>query len=117
VANGPSGARRARLSSEVVRRCADLTLGGAGRCQVRVGARDPIPVRSYELHLDSDDVLDDLVDVYALFRNVASAVPDIAFRERFEHPMPTVFLEEIEEVREMNSIAMGRPLLVPGKEE
>ena len=70
-------------------------------------------MRSYQLHTFDHSIPEEIVDVPALFRNVASAVPDIAFRARFEHPMPNAFLEELERLEEINSIARGRPVLVP----
>ena len=70
-------------------------------------------MRSYDAHFFGADIFGDFIDTVALSRNVAAAMPDIAFRARFEHPMPTAFLEELERLEETFSIAMGRPELVP----
>ena len=70
-------------------------------------------MRKYRVHLSVSDALDDLIDETALMRNVASAVPDVLFRARFEFPMPEVALEEIERAEETLELAYGRPALVP----
>jgi hypothetical protein len=70
-------------------------------------------VRKYEIHLSASDALDDLVDPHALFRNIASAVPDVCFRERFGYPMPLAVLDELERIEDTNEIAAGRPALMP----
>jgi hypothetical protein len=59
---------------------------------------------------------DDVVDLNALARNVASALPDVAFRERFEHPIPNLALREIARHAETNAVALGRPVLIPEEE-
>jgi hypothetical protein len=70
-------------------------------------------VRKYRVHLSVSDALDDVIDETALMRNVASAVPDVLFRARFEFPMPEVVLAEIERAEETIELAYGRPALVP----
>jgi hypothetical protein len=70
-------------------------------------------VRKYRVHLSVSDALDDVIDEPALMRNVASAVPDVLFRARFEFPMPEAVLAEIESVEETFELAYGRPALVP----
>jgi hypothetical protein len=70
-------------------------------------------VRKYRVHLSVSDALDDVIDEAALMRNVASAVPDVLFRARFEFPMPEAVLDEIERERETFELAGGRPALVP----
>lgn len=70
-------------------------------------------MRRYRVHLSVFDTLDDVIDETALVRNVASAVPDVLFRERYELPVPRVVLDEIERIAETNELAAGRPALVP----
>jgi hypothetical protein len=70
-------------------------------------------VRKNRVHLSVSDTLDDVVDEAALRRNVASAVPDVLFRERYEFPVPRVYLDEIDRVWETVALSWGRPELVP----
>ena len=70
-------------------------------------------MRKYRVHLSVSDTLEDVIDETALRRNVASAVPDVLFRERYEFPVPEVVLDEIEWVSETVAISWGRPALVP----
>ena len=57
---------------------------------------------------------EDVVDVWALARNAASALPYIAFRGRYEYPMPEAAIAALRRISEVNEIAAGRPPLVPG---
>jgi hypothetical protein len=70
-------------------------------------------VRKYRVHLSVSDTLDDVVDEPALRRNIASAVPDVLFRQRYEFPVPKVMLDEIDRVWETVEISWGRPELMP----
>lgn len=70
-------------------------------------------MRKYRVHLSVFDTLDDVIDETALRRNVASAVPDVLFRERYDFPVPRVVLDEIDRVWETVAISWGRRELVP----
>ncbi len=70
-------------------------------------------MRKYRVHLSVSDTLDDVVDEPALRRNIASAVPDVLFRQRYEFPVPKVMLDEIDRVWETVEISWGRPELMP----
>lgn len=70
-------------------------------------------MRNYKLHLTGADALGDVVDETALFRHIASAVPDICFRERFDWPIPTAVIKELERIEDTEQLAAGRPRLLP----
>ncbi len=56
---------------------------------------------------------DDVVDIWALGRGIASALPDVAFRIRYEHPMPIAAIAALRLIEDTDEIAAGRPALVP----
>lgn len=82
-------------------------------CQPPALRDDLHVVRKYRIHLSVCDALNDVIDEPALRRNVASAVPDVLFRERYGFPVPEVVLDEIEWVWETVAMSWGRPALVP----
>jgi hypothetical protein len=56
---------------------------------------------------------DDVVDVCALGRGAYVALPDLAFRSRYEYPMPIAVIAALRRIAETNAIASGRPPLIP----
>jgi len=70
-------------------------------------------MRYDRVHLSVSDTLEDVIDEAALMRNIASAAPDVLFRERYEFPVPRVVLDEIERLEETIEISWGRPALMP----
>ena len=56
---------------------------------------------------------DDVVDVCALGRGACAALPDLAFRSRYEYPMPVAVIAALREIAETNAVAAGRSPLIP----